>query len=154
MKIKPISTKLLLMIVSLTLVLTACQKEMQTETTLQNNNPEINWNNTAQAVAKDVSIKLNSLSFRKMLRHEVLLRFDGDANILLSVMMERMSKYLKYEASSNNASRSNANDLLANFSFDIIAKAAKDFPQMQIAVQTNAEKWDHKNWYKSKFWIL
>lgn len=143
MRTKSITTKLLLMTVSLALVLAACKKDRQVETTVQAGKPKKNWDETAKAVAADVSKKLNSLSFCKMLKHEVLLRFDGDANILLSSIVKRLPKYLAYEASRNNAAARITNaDLLANYSFDIIAEAAQDYPQMQLAVQTDAESWD------------
>lgn len=138
-----ITTKLLLMTVSLTLFLLACKKEIQSEVPLQGSNLEKGWNKTAQAVAKDVSLKLKSLNFRKMLKHEVTMRFDGDANILLSSIIQRLPKYLAHEASQNTASRSANNEhLLSLYNWDIIANAAEEFPQMQIAVQTDAESWD------------
>lgn len=144
--------KPLLLMLSVVMFFTSCKKDLQTPTSLPVDTPRKDWDQTAQAVAKDVAEKLNSLSFRKMLKHEVLLRFDGDANILLSSLINRLPKYLAYEALGNrltgNAARGNATprtgnrDLLANYSFDIIAEAAEAFPQMQIAVQTDAESWD------------
>lgn len=102
-----------------------------------------NYDETAKNVAKDVANKLNSLAFRKMLRHEVLLRFDGDANILISSMMKRLPKYLEYERNAQNLNRTaEENDLLNSFSFDVLQQAGNTFPQMQIAVQTDAETWN------------
>lgn len=77
-----------------------------------------------------------------MLKHEVTIRFDGDANILISSLIQRLPKYLAYEASTNASARS-ANDeyLLSKYNWDILAEAGEDFPQMQIAVQTDAESW-------------
>ena len=50
----------------------SCKKDVANEniqtTVIQKN---LDWNETSQAVAKDVSVKLNSLAFRKMLKHEV-----------------------------------------------------------------------------------
>lgn len=84
---------------------------------------------------------MNSLAFRKMLKHEVSLRFDGDANILISSIAKRLPKYLEYEK--NLTSNSFAGeDLLSMYNFDILVQAAQDFPQMQIAVQPDADTWD------------
>lgn len=140
---RKITTKLLLMTVSLALVLSACKKDQRSETISQIGTSKKDWNETVKTVAKDVSTKLNSIHFRKMLKHEVTMRFDGDVNILLSSIIKRLPKYLAYEASRNAASR-NANDelLLSLYSWDIIAAASEEFPQMQIAVQTDAESWN------------
>ncbi len=142
MKVKNITAKLLLMTVSLALTLMACKKDRQAEMTLQADKLKKDWDATVQTVAKDVSGKLNSRKFRTMLKHEVLLRFDGDANILLSSLIKRLPKYLAYESSGNAVARSINEDLLSGYNFDIIRQAAEDFPQMQIAVQTDAESWD------------
>ena len=116
---------------------------MTRENLQQEPNLEKSWNSTVQTVARDVSVKLNSSVFRKMLRHEVMLNFDGDANILISSIVARLPKYLNYEADNNSLSRSGSDkDLISNLSFDILKAAAKQFPQMQIAVQTDAENWD------------
>lgn len=102
-----------------------------------------NWDSTVVSVAKDVSQKLNSIHFRKMLKHEVCLRFDGDANIIIGSLMKRLPKFLEYERNQQLSNRIESTDsLLAMFNFDILQQAAIDFPQMQIAVQTDAENWD------------
>lgn len=78
-----------------------------------------------------------------MLKHEVTLRFDGDANILISSMMKRLTKYIEFEKNAQASSRGNSeSDLLSSFNFDILQQAAVNFPQMQIAVQTDAETWN------------
>jgi hypothetical protein len=77
-----------------------------------------------------------------MLKHEVCMRFDGDANILISSIINRMPKYLKFERDNQNSNLVGESDLLASFNFDILANAAINFPQMQIAVQTDAENWN------------
>lgn len=143
MNVKVITTKLLLMTVSLAVTLSACKKDSGPEITSPAESTKKNWDETVKAVAKDVSKKLNSVHFRKMLKHEVTIRFDGEANILLSSITQRLPKYLAYEAS-RNASARNADDelLLSSYSRDIIAEAGEEFPQMQIAVQTDAESWD------------
>jgi hypothetical protein len=125
------------------LVFSACRKNERAEESPQTQVAKKDWNETAKAVAKDVSLKLNSVYFRKMLKHEVTMRFDGDANILLSSIIKRLPKYLAYEASKNAGSRSNSDEtLLAMYNWDIIAAASEDYPQMQIAVQTDAENWN------------
>jgi PBP1b-binding outer membrane lipoprotein LpoB len=133
--------KQLISLVLALLLFNSCKKDTANEETKVKKN-EANWNVTATNVAKDVSEKLKSLAFRKMLKHEVCLRFDGDANILISSLINRMPKYLKYEKENQNSNLISNNDLLASFNFDILANAAIDFPQMQIAVQTDAESWD------------
>ena len=121
----------------------ACKKESSNEPDNQVINQKKNWDATAITVANDVSQKLNSINFRKMLKHEVCLRFDGDANIIISNLMKRLPKYLEYERNNQTANRLTSLDsLLAMFNFDILNQAAIDFPQMQIAVQTDAEAWD------------
>lgn len=125
--------------------LIACKKEKSyfSEIRTQNVTNLNKWDATVKLVALDVAQKLNNVYFRKMLKHEVCLRFDGDANILISSMMKRLSKYLEYEKNTQTASRQTSeNDLLASFNFDILQQAAATFPQMQIAVQTDAEAWD------------
>lgn len=125
-------------------LLISCKKEIGPREILQEETDlEKSWNNTVRSVAKDVSLKLNNIAFRKMLKHEVMLNFDGDANILLSSMVSRIPKYLKYESDKNALTRSGSSgDFISKLNFDIIREAAKRFPQMQIAVQTEAEKWD------------
>ncbi len=44
-------------------------------TSQQTNKTKKSWDETTKAVAKDVSVKLKSLSFRKMLKHEVWFKF-------------------------------------------------------------------------------
>lgn len=107
-----------------------------------------------EAVAKDVSEKLNSVHFRKMLKHEVTLRFDGDANILLSSIVQRMPKYLAHEEAMNAVTRNPYDDvILSKYNWDIIAAAAEQYPQMQIAVQTDAENWDPQTFTPSVVYI-
>ena len=126
------------------LCLQSCQKEVQSEYSTHSLNDNTQnfkqWDNAVQNVAKDVSEKLKNSAFRKMLKHEVSLRFDGDANILISSMMKRLPKYLEYEKSIQRLT--NTNDLLSSFNFDNLQQTAANFPQMQIAVQTDAESWD------------
>lgn len=81
------------------LLFASCKKDLQFSAPQSVNVSKKDWDQTAQAVAKDVAEKLNNFSFRRMLKHEVLLRFDGDANILLSSLINRLPKYLAYEAS-------------------------------------------------------
>jgi hypothetical protein len=135
-------TKALLIIILSGLIFPSCKKDVTPGAVIETPTIKKTWNETAKAVARDVSMKLKSLSFRKMLKHEVLLRFDGDANILLSTLIKRLPKYLAYEAAHNSTSRTNTEDLLSYYSFDILTEAAEDYPQMQIAVQTDAESWD------------
>jgi hypothetical protein len=140
-----VSTKKLLVILCAALIFASCKKDVVSETTSKKS-----WDETVKAVALDVSKKMNSLSFRKMLKHEVSLRFDGDANILISSLVKRLPKYLAWEAKHSTASRSsssarigtNDQDLLASFSFNILEEAAVDYPQMQLAVQPDADTWD------------
>lgn len=123
----------------------SCKKEAKETTALPVATIDLakRWDETVVKVAKDVSAKLNSTAFRKMLKHEVLLRFDGDANILISSMMKRLPKYLAYEKSQSAFNRTESDEpLLSSFNFDILEEAANDFPQMQLAVQTDAEDWD------------
>ncbi|MDB5193708.1 MAG: hypothetical protein JWQ96_3271 [Segetibacter sp.] len=142
MQMKIITTKLL-MTASLVVLLLSCKKDNFSGAETESNKSQKNWDNTVKAVAKDVSIKLKSIHFRKMLKHEVTMRFDGDANILLSSIIKRLPKYLAFEASKNATSRTSSPDqLLAQYEWDILAEAAEQFPQMQIAVQTDAEAWD------------
>lgn len=136
--LNPVSKSFLLLL-CITLGLSACKREVPSKTVAR---PQRSWDETARMVAVDVSKKLNSLSFRKMLKHEVLLRFDGDADILLSSLVKRLPKYVSYAAAHNDATRTGSEDLLAIYDFDIIAEAAEDYPQMQLAVQTDAESWD------------
>src|SRR5258708_21043045 len=101
-----------------TLLLMACKKESNFEKQpIQINETYAQkWDKTVQQVAKDVSEKINSLAFRKMLKHEVLLRFDGDANILISSIMKRLPKYLAYEKNTQVANRRvSEGDLLSSF---------------------------------------
>jgi len=78
-----------------------------------------------------------------MLKHEVSMRFDGDANILLSSIIKRLPKYIEYEITHTSMTRGASDSfLLSKYNWDIIAAAAERFPQMQIAVQTDAESWD------------
>jgi hypothetical protein len=123
----------------------ACKKEKSNEPEIQtqNVNQFAKWDATAKTVAQDVSQKLNSVHFRKMLKHEVCLRFDGDANILISSFVKRLPVYLEYERNQQLTRRGESLDtLLSMFNFDILQQAAANFPQMQIAVQTDAESWD------------
>jgi hypothetical protein len=121
----------------------ACKKETSNKPDNQVPTERKNWDATVNTVAKDVSHKLNSIHFRKMLKHEVCLRFDGDANIIISQLVARLPKYFDYEKNNQTANRSASEDsLLAMFNFDILQQAAIDFPEMQIAVQTDAEAWD------------
>lgn len=126
------------------ILFTSCKKDMGLNESLQENNfLDKTWNKTVQTVARDVSEKLNSPAFRRMIKHEVTMRFDGDANILLSSIIKRLPKYFAYEKSHNTANlTSNEELLLSLYNWDIIANAAEQFPQMQIAVQTDAESWD------------
>lgn len=132
----------------LLLLIVSCKKEVESSQQLQptpltKDQVYKQWDNTVKSVAMDISNKLKSLEFRKMLRHEVLLRFDGDANILISSMMKRLPKYLEYERIHHSLNRTeDENELLASFNFDILQNAAVNFPQMQIAVQTDADIWD------------
>lgn len=139
---KSILTKALLLTVLAGLIFSSCKKDVTSGAVVEAPTVKKPWNETARAVAMDISMKLKSLSFRKMLKHEVLLRFDGDANILISSLIKRLPKYLAYEAAHNSSSRANTDDLLSYYSFDILTNAAEDYPQMQIAVQTDAESWD------------
>lgn len=45
--------------------------------------------------------------------------------------------------------RANSNSRISDLNFDLLKKAAKAFPQMQIAVQTRVEKWDARNFVPS-----
>lgn len=139
MKLLAPVTKSFLLLLCVTFILSACKRENLPKTVSLS---QKSWDQTARTVAIDVSKKLNSLSFRKMLKHEVLLRFDGDANILLSSLVKRLPKYLAYEAARGNATRTGSEDLLNIYDFDILTEAAADYPQMQLAVQTDAESWD------------
>lgn len=129
-------------------ILHSCEESTGITPSETNENPieidlsNANWDETVKAVAYDVSKKLNSKAFRKMLKHEVLLRFDGDANILLSSIVNRLQKYLEYESKIEQVARTNDSDLLADLDFSIIKQAAENYPQMQLAVQVNAENWD------------
>lgn len=125
-------------------LVSSCKKETkETVLPVAHIDMGMKWDETVVKVAKDVSVKLNSTAFRKMLKHEVLLRFDGDANILISSMLKRLPKYLAYEKNQATLNRTDADDpLLSSFNFDILEEAANDFPQMQLAVQTDAENWD------------
>ncbi len=134
--------KALLIIILSGLIFPSCKKDATSGAVIETPKAKKPWDETARAVAMDISMKLKSLGFRKMLKHEVLLRFDGDANILISSLIKRLPKYLAYEAAHNSASRTNTDDLLSFYSFDILTNAAEDYPQMQIAVQTDAESWD------------
>ena len=128
------------------LTLVSCQKERSFENSMgpipqSSKSIQKKWDETVTIVAKDVAEKMNSLAFRKMLKHEVSLRFDGDANILISSLVKRLPKYFEYEK--NQTSNSFAGeDLLSMYSFDILAQAAQDFPQMQLAVQPDADTWN------------
>jgi hypothetical protein len=127
--------------------LCSCKKEKSIESgaTVPVDNPvllEKKWNSTAESVAKDVAYKMNSLAFRKMIRHEVSLRFDGDANILISIVMARLPKYFQYETTHSGNNLGATTDVLSLYNWDILKQAAIDFPQMQIAVQPDAETWD------------
>jgi hypothetical protein len=135
--------RILTLFIIATMGFVACKKQISNNPDMQVSSKKTNWDEMAITVAKDVSQKLNSIQFRKMLKHEVCLRFDGDANILLSNLVSRLPKYLDYEKNNRTANRSAGEDsLLAMFNFDILQQAAIDFPQMQIAVQTDAEAWD------------
>ena len=97
------------------------------------------WNTTVANVALDVSTKLKaSKAFRKMLKHEALLRFDGDANILLSSIVAHLPKYIAWE----NQNTPNSTDKISKLNFSVITNAAAIFPQMQLSVQTEAELWN------------
>ncbi len=115
----------------------------ESETDFQYSNKD--WNETAFDVALDISKKMNSLSFRKMLKHEVMLQFDGDYNILISSMIQRLPKYLEYEENQVQVLNPTNQDLLSNFDWDVLESAAEDYPMMQIAVQVDAENWDPIN---------
>lgn len=85
-----------------------------------------------------------------MLKHEVMLRFGGDANILLSSMVARLPKYIQYEERQAAATRTTISaPKLSSLQWDLIKKIAKDYPQMQIAVQVDADKWDAKKFTPS-----
>ena len=134
----------------------SCRKDYKIGEQFQQPTTDIEklWDHTAVNVAKDVSEKLNSLSFRKMLKHEVSLEFDGDANILISSLVNRLPKYLSYEANKNVATRgSSKQDLISRLNFDILKDAAKKFPMMQIAVQTEAEKWNPNTFIPSVVYL-
>jgi hypothetical protein len=130
------------------LMLSSCQKEQSIENstapiTQPNASFQKRWDETVTSVAKDVAQKMNSLAFRKMLKHEVSLRFDGDANILISSMTKRLPKYLEYEKNhTSNSLVGSGEDLLSMYSFDILIQAGQNFPQMQIAVQPDADTWN------------
>lgn len=102
-----------------------------------------NWDLTVKAVAIDVSHKLKSVYFRKMIKHETSLRFDGDANILIRSLIKRLPKYLEFEKTQvlNNKTTS-GDSLLSLFNFDVLKEASDSFPQMQIAVQPDVDSWD------------
>lgn len=137
--------KNLFLIMLATLVFAACKKEKDVDTPTPTQDVSIlkNWDVTSKAVALDVAQKLNSIHFRKMLKHEVCLRFDGDANILLSSLIKRLPVYLEYERNQQTTRRGESLDtLLSMFNFGILQQGAANFPQMQIAVQTDAEIWD------------
>lgn len=128
------------------LALVSCQKEQSFENSTapipqSPKSIQKKWDETVTSVAKDVAEKMNSLAFRKMLKHEVSLRFDGDANILISSLVKRLPKYFEYEKNQTSNSVT-GEDLLSMYSFDILAQAAQDFPQMQIAVQPDADTWN------------
>lgn len=112
-----------------------------------------NWDETVESVALDVSDKLNSLAFRKMLKHEVLLRFDGDANILISSLVKRIPKYLAYEEQLSVVANTTNTDLLSNFNWDILNQASAKYPQMQLAVQVDAESWDTEHFIPSVVYL-
>lgn len=151
-KIKGLS--ILLIFISLTLF-SSCKKNVMEET-IEPPPSSASWDETVEAVAKDVSHKLNNVAFRQMLKHEVLLRFDGDANILLQSMVARLPKYVQYEAkpqATMGIQEANGNSRISDLNFDLLKEAAKVFPQMQIAVQTRAEKWDAKNFVPSVVFV-
>jgi hypothetical protein len=127
--------------------MTSCQKENSIENSTpipqSQTSPQKKWDETVTSVAKDVAEKMNSLAFRKMLKHEVSLRFDGDANILISSMAKRLPKYLEYEKNHfPNSTTSSNEDLLSMYNFDILIQASQNFPQMQIAIQPDADTWN------------
>lgn len=151
---RTLTIKMLPIILSVALIFLSCTKDVVPFTETETSKSKKSWDETAKAIATDVSKKLNSLNFRKMLKHEVLLRFDGDANVLLSAIIERLPTYLAYEASHTTASRTTEGaDLLSAFSFDVIAEAARDYPQMQLAVQTDAESWDPNSFTPSVVYL-
>lgn len=140
-------SKILIPFLLLTCGFMACKKEKSYKSEAQLPAEKANWDVTTKSVAKDVSQKLNSVHFRKMLKHEVCLRFDGDANIIISSLVKRLPQYITYEKNSQTANRSanrseSTDSLLSMFNFEILQEAAINFPQMQIAVQTDAEAWD------------
>lgn len=88
---------LVIVILSMT---TACKKNV--DYSLPSTSPQsitAHWDKTVVEVARDVSAKLNNAAFRKVLKHEVLLRFDGDANILISSLVKRLPRYVSEQAS-------------------------------------------------------
>ncbi len=103
------------------------------------------WDETVELVAKDISSKMNSLAFRKMLKHEVMLQFDGDYNILISSMMQRMPKYLEYESGQTLLMSGLNESLLSDYNWDVLEHAGEEYPLMQVAVQVDAENWDADN---------
>jgi len=103
------------------------------------------WDELVEIVAVDVSDKLNGAAFRTMLKHEVMMQFDGDYNILISSMLQRRPKYLAFEEAQSQVMNTTNEDLLANYDWDVLEAAAESYPLMQIAVQVDAENWDADN---------
>jgi hypothetical protein len=151
---KPEHLKSNLLVLLITFSLISCRKNQDAPAGNLPAAVKSDWNEVAKSVAKDVSIKLNSIYFRKMLKHEVTMRFDGDANILLSSIIKRLPKYFEHEESMSAGSRSPGDSLLlSKYNWDIIRAASEDFTQMQLAVQTDAEAWDPRTYTPSVVYL-
>lgn len=141
--------KLLTLFFISAIVFIGCREDVSTAKTIETiqveNEEEYinNWNQSAEIIAMDFAKKMKNKSFRKLIKHEVMLQFDGDYNILLSSFAQRIPIYLEYEANKGLNSRTNNNENnISNLNFTVIKEMATKYPQMQIAVQPYASDWD------------
>lgn len=128
-------------------MITGCSEEQTTISTdeeMTELTKNYNWDQAVDVVALDINEKLKYPEFRELLKSEVLRQFDGDYNILLRSMVARQSKYLDYyrNKGKNYKTTNNSNDLPEFLKFETLAQISEKYPQMQVAVQVHAEKWD------------
>lgn len=139
------------------------EKEVNVENLYENTEYNLDMRDFAMAVSKSMKV---SPEFRKIIKDEANLKFDGDYDVVIKrIMHKEIIEYsdskksssnrvkgaiftvadLLSECMSKNAINNNMNSSMQKIdasSTDVIANLTEKYPNLQVAIPVNIEYWD------------
>jgi hypothetical protein len=134
---------------------TSSGEKQRPEELFVQNEYNLDLKNFALSVSKAMN---ESKDFRKLIKKEALAKFDGDYDILLRNIVDQPVKVdNSIQLRSSNGENATVKDLLENCydfsnssevnlrsSTSIISELQQKYPDLQISIPVNAEKWDEE----------